>query len=201
MKTLVLDAMGVIYSVGDDVQDLLYPFIIEKGGTTDFSIVEKYYHLASLGKMSALEFWKVVGIPPQLEDEYLQRLKLTDGLIDFLKKVKSRGLEIWCLSNDLSEWSEKLRIRFGLDKYLRGFVISGDVGIRKPDPMIYQNLLNRLNVKANNVIFVDDRPKNLEPASALGFNTILFSPTNNNEVLSRTYLKAATFNDVLAFLD
>ena len=179
MKVLVLDAMGVIYAVGDDVRDLLYPFIVEKGGNKDFAIVQEYYHLASLGKMFAAEFWKAVGINPQLEDEYLQRLKLTDGLLDFLKNVKSRGIEIWCLSNDLSEWSKKLRIRFGLEKYFHSFVISGDVGIRKPDPMIYQNLLNRLNVKANDVIFVDDRTKNLEPASALGFNTILFSPTND----------------------
>ncbi len=200
MKVLVLDAMGVIYSVGDDVKDLLYPFIIEEGGTNDFAIVQKYYHLESLGQISALQFWDAVRVNPQLEDEYLQRIELTDGLLDFLKNVKSRGVEIWCLSNDLSEWSKKLRIRFGLNKYLCGSVISGDVGIRKPDPKIYKKLLEQLNVKANDVIFVDDRIKNLEPAAELGFTTIIFSPTDD-EVLSRTYFKAATFDDILAFLD
>src|SRR5271157_1173749 len=127
MKVLVLDAMGVIYPVGDDVRDLLYPFVLEKRGVSDFAVIENYYKLASLGKISAQEFWKDVGLYPQLENEYLQRFKLTPGLLDFLKKAESRGIEIWCLSNDLAEWSQKLRKRFGLEQYFRGFVISGDV--------------------------------------------------------------------------
>ena len=200
MKILVLDAMGVIYSVGDDVRDLLCPFTIEKGGTRDFAIVQENYQQASLGKISAAELWKAVGISPELEDEYLQRLELTEGLLDFLRDIKSRGLEIWCLSNDLSEWSAKLRIRFGLEKYFRGFVISGDIGIRKPDPLIYQNLLNRLNVKANHVIFVDDNPKNINAASRFGLTTILYSQTIDL-ALDEKHFKAATFNDIKQFLD
>ena len=197
---MVLDAMGVIYSVGDDVKDLLYPFIVDNGGTKDFAIVQEYYHLASLGKMSAADFWQAVGITPQLEDEYLQRFELTEGLIDFLRDIKSHGVEIWCLSNDLSEWSEKLKVRFGLKKYFDGFIISGDVGIRKPDLTIYRILLNRLIVKASDVIFVDDNPKNLDAASAIGFITVLFSPTNDT-ALNKKHLKAATFNEVMQFLD
>ena len=200
MKVLVLDAMGVIYSVGDDVKDLLYPFIVEKGRTRDFTIVQENYHLASLGKISAAEFWKTVEIAPKMENEYLQRFELTAGLLDFLKNIKSRGVEIWCLSNDLSEWSNKLRIRFGLEKYIRGFVISGDVGLRKPDPMIYRILLDRLNAKANDVIFIDDNPKNLDAASVIGFNTILFSPTVNT-ALNEKHFKAATVNDIMQFLE
>jgi HAD superfamily hydrolase (TIGR01509 family) len=200
MKVLVLDAMGVIYPVGDDVRDLLYPFVLEKHGVFDFAVIENYYKLASLGKISAQEFWKNVGLYPQLENEYLQRFRLTDGLIDFLKNAKSRGIEIWCLSNDLSEWSKKLRIRFGLEKYFRGFVISGDVGLRKPDPMIYQNLLNRLNVPAKDVLFVDDNPKNIVAAMELGIDSILFSPAGGKESNGK-YCCAAAFNDILPLLD
>lgn len=199
MKILVLDAMGVIYSSGDDVKELLYPFIIEKGGTKDFALVEQEYHLASLGKISAIEFWKTVGISSQLEDEYLQRFELTNGLINFLEKVKSRGIEIWCLSNDLSEWSKKLRVRFGLDQYFKGFVISGDVGVRKPDPFIYQQLINQAKAEANNMIFVDDRIKNLEPASTLGFTTVLFTYTL--EKADIRHLMVSTFMDILPLLD
>jgi putative hydrolase of the HAD superfamily len=199
MKVLVLDAVGVMYPVGDDVKDLLYPFILEKHGVVDFAVVDAYYKQASLGQISASVFWQAVGLTPWFEDEYLQRFKLADGLPEFLDKVKSQGLEIWCLSNDLSEWSQKLRNRFGLDKYFGGFVISGDIGIRKPDPMIYRNLLNRLNVSAEDVLFVDDRLKNLEPTSILGFTTILFSPVDAI-VKDERYLKAAALNDILAFL-
>jgi FMN phosphatase YigB (HAD superfamily) len=105
LKYLVLDAMGVIYSVGDDVKDLLCPFIEEKGGIRDVSRIESLYVSASLGSMSAFEFWEAVNLSPEVEDEYLRRHKLTDGLIGFLEEMKSRDYEVWCLSNDLSEWS------------------------------------------------------------------------------------------------
>lgn len=105
MNVLVLDAMGVIYSVGDDVIDLLCPFVLEKGGTKDISKIERLYHLASLGNISASEFWGAVDVDPGLEEEYLQSHRLSDGLIDFLEIINSRGYDVWCLSDDLPEWS------------------------------------------------------------------------------------------------
>ena len=39
LKVLVLDAMGVIYSIEDDVGELLHPFILEKGGIKDLKII------------------------------------------------------------------------------------------------------------------------------------------------------------------
>ena len=68
MKNLVLDAMGVIYSVGDDVRDLLLPYIKEKGGIQDFSKIWDIYHSASLGHMPSSELWKAVGLNPHSVD-------------------------------------------------------------------------------------------------------------------------------------
>jgi hypothetical protein len=46
-KIIVLDAMGVIYSVKDDVQDLLYPFIAEKSGCENTEEIRELYIAAS----------------------------------------------------------------------------------------------------------------------------------------------------------
>ena len=200
MKVLVLDAMGVIYPVGDDVHNLLCPFIAAKHGAGDYATVEKYYIQASLGEITARDLWQAVGINPQLEDEYLRRFELTGGLLDFLKKVKSRGIEIWCLSNDLAEWSQKLRIRFGLDRYFRGFIISGEVDLRKPDPMIFRLLLERSGAPVKQLLFVDDNPRNIVAAAALGIDSVLFSPAGANE-LSGKYRRVVTFDDILPLLD
>jgi putative hydrolase of the HAD superfamily len=149
--------------------------------------------------MTATEFWQAVGVAPNLEDEYLQRHKLTDGLIEFVEAVNSSGGEVWCLSNDLSEWSRKLRDRFNLERYLRCFVISGDVGLRKPDPKIFQYLIRRLHVDAGNAVFVDDNPKNLDSATELGFKTILFD-TNRENLSHSVYKSARNFNELLRYL-
>jgi len=180
-KVVILDAMGVMYSIGDDVKDLLCPFIAEKGGISDIDKITGFYMAASLGNMAAIEFWQSVGVAPNLEDEYLQRHKLTDGLVEFLEAINSRGGKVWCLSNDLSEWSRKLRDIFKLDRYLSGFVI------------------RRLDVTAGDVVFVDDNPKNLDAATELGLKTILFDTSEEN--LSHSGYKAVrNFNELLRCL-
>ncbi len=199
MRILVLDAMGVIYSVGNDDRDLLCPFVEEKGGTKDVSRIERLYHSTSLGNMSSAQFWEAVGLDPGLEDEYLQRYELTNGLTDFLEAVNSQGYEVWGLSNDISEWSKKLRARFGLDRYIRGFVISGDVGVRKPEQAIFNHLIGQLTVSPRDIVFVDDQRRNLDVAAALGINTILFLPAGH-DLTDEKHIVATSFVDVLCWL-
>lgn len=173
MNTLVLDAMGVIYESGDDVGELLVPFL-EKKGINDIKQIQELYHEASLGRLKSNEFWKAFNLGPEIEDEYLSLHGLTNGLQDFLIKATDRVSSIWCLSNDISEWSEKLRENFNIAGYFDGFVISGDVGIRKPDAGIYGRFLKESGCMAQECIFVDDREKNLDSAGILGFQTVLF---------------------------
>jgi len=199
LRILVLDAMGVIFSVGNDDRYLLCPFVEEKGGTKDVSKIEMLYHSTSLGNMSSAELWEAVGLDPGLEDEYLQRYELTDGLTDFLEAVNSQGYEVWCLSNDISEWSKKLRARFGLDKYVRGFVISGDVGVRKPEQAIFDHLTGQLAVSPRDAVFVDDQRRNLDVAAALGFSTILFVPAGR-DLTDEKHVVATSFADILCWL-
>lgn len=94
LKVLVLDAMGVIYSVRDDVGELLYPFILEKGGIKDLKRINTIYDAASIGEIQSNKLWKSVGLVSSMEDDYLKRYQLTYGLIDFLGIVKQRGYKI-----------------------------------------------------------------------------------------------------------
>ena len=179
VNVLILDGMGVIYSVSDDVRDLLCPFVAEKGGTLDAMKIGRLYREASLGHISAAEFWRGVDVDPRLEDAYLQRHQLTAGTIKFLDAVKLKGIVMWLLSNDVPQWSVKLRARFGLEPYFHGFVVSGDVGVRKPDTAIYKILMECVAAHPQDLLFVDDSRKNLDAAAALGLQTMLFSPAGD----------------------
>jgi hypothetical protein len=99
IQTVVLDAMGVIYSAGDDVKDLLCPFILEKGGIMDTERIKELYISASLGNITSSEFWKSAGIDHNLEDEYWERYTLTDGYMVPVKRrfgmVKKTADQIW----------------------------------------------------------------------------------------------------------
>jgi putative hydrolase of the HAD superfamily len=165
--------MGVIYRTGDDVAELLVPFV-QARKPVGRDEIERHYRAASVGGISSSDFWRNVGLEDSVEDEYLDGHGLTPGLLEFLQEVSGITASVWCLSNDVSEWSRKLRARLGITDRFSGFVISGDVGLRKPDRRIYERFITIAGVTPSEAVFVDDRPKNLLAAAQLGFRPVLF---------------------------
>ncbi len=172
MSCLVLDAMGVIFRSADDVAELLIPFVAENSTEHDEKAVQAAYLEASLGQIDADDFWVRLGIDPVLEDEFLARHSLRPGVIELLALARENKLPVWCLSNDLGRWSKKLRARLGVEPFLEGVVISGDVGVRKPDVQIYQMLLDACGYRVDQLLFVDDREKNVVTAREIGIPSI-----------------------------
>jgi putative hydrolase of the HAD superfamily len=175
LKWIIFDVMGVIFTVGDDTNDLLVPFIQESNPHISRETINAAYLRASLGQISSRQFWNEVGLHeyPQIEKAYLDsRLTLDPGFKSMAKRLQ-KHFHLGLLSNDVSEWSVYLRKRHRLD-FFPTVVISGDVGCRKPDPRIYQYFLNRAGAKAQECVFVDDRCKNLIAAKKLGMKTIRF---------------------------
>ncbi|WP_418219785.1 HAD-IA family hydrolase [Bradyrhizobium icense] len=88
--------------------------------------------------------------------------------IDFRRGLaaQSRFQLTCCLSNDVSEWSVKLRDRHGLNRWISHWFISGDLKSRKPNPEIYRALCAQLGISADRILFADDRVGNLEAARA-----------------------------------
>jgi HAD superfamily hydrolase (TIGR01509 family) len=175
LKWIIFDVMGVIFTVGDDTNDLLVPFIQESNPHISRETINAVYLRASLGQISSRQFWNEVGLYeyPQIEKTYLDsQLTLDRSFKSMAKRVKKR-FRLGLLSNDVSEWSVYLRKRHHLDCFAT-VVISGDVGFRKPDPQIYKCFLNSAAAKGRECVFVDDRCRNLIAAKKLGMKTIQF---------------------------
>ena len=171
-RVIVLDAMGVIYRAQDDVAELLVPFVEQQGSRAGASEVAALYEQASLGHVEADAFWRALGLDPRVEDHYLAGHGLNDGVSAFLELAHGSGIDVWCLSNDVSRWSIKLRERFGLDAFFVDFVVSGDIGHRKPSAEAYRCLLDRIGSIPE--LFVDDRPDNVSVARSLGIPSVCF---------------------------
>lgn len=62
--------------------------------------------------------------------------------------------------------------KYGLDEVIQFAVISGDVGLRKPDETIYELAMEQANACANQCLFIDDRESNLIPAKKLGMHIL-----------------------------
>lgn len=193
IHSIVLDAMGVIYKAGDDVAELLVPYVAAHGGA-DAPRVDAEYVRASRGEQTAAEFWRRVGLDEVHEDAFLAGHSVAPDLIPFLEWATRSGYHLACLSNDVSEWSAKLRRRFGLERYVQDWVISGDVKVRKPEPRIYAALIDRLCAPAGSLLLVDDRMRNLDAAKRAGLQTVLLGESSGEathpRVSSLTELRA-----------
>lgn len=106
------------------------------------------------------------------------------GSVVLLAELKSRRTPLYVLSNFPVDKYQLMRRRFSFLGWFDGVVISGEVGVCKPDAGIYQALLARYRLEAGACLFVDDRPANVAAARALGMAATLFrSPTDLRQAL------------------
>src|SRR5439155_5065923 len=79
----------------------------------------------------------------------------------------------------LSTWSAAMfplaRPRFDFLALFEGIVTSGEVGVNKPDPRIFEHLAERFAIEPAAALFIDDSSANVDAATALGFHAIRFS--------------------------
>jgi len=102
------------------------------------------------------------------------------GTVDILKEVlETKKYRVLALTNWSAETFPVAQDRFEFLKWFEGIVISGVEKCKKPEPEIYNILLNRYDLKAEESIFIDDNPKNINQANQMGIHGILFiSPEN-----------------------
>lgn len=94
--------------------------------------------------------------------------------IALLDELAARRVGLYALSNWNADTFEQTRARFPFLERFDGLVISGQVGVAKPDRRIYEHLLEGHGLAPEEVLFVDDRPENVEAGRALGISAHLF---------------------------
>ena len=98
-----------------------------------------------------------------------------DGTVEILAALRRRAVPVYALSNWSAETYPVAQRRFAFLEWFHGIVISGEVGLVKPDPAIYRVLLERHGLAAADAVYIDDVQRNVSAASALGFHGIHFT--------------------------
>lgn len=121
-----------------------------------------------------------------LHPEYAKEIALYDtnyhdmvgdaihGMTELLTELKTRGYHLYGLTN----WSYKVYAvmeRLPIFRLLEGTVISSEEHLIKPDPRIYQCLIDRYELQPSESIFVDDKQKNVDAAKACGMGGLVFT--------------------------
>jgi putative hydrolase of the HAD superfamily len=123
-------------------------------------------------------------IEPHLEDGfdltrlrtvYFERMKPSPTMIELVRELRGEGVRTALLTNNVREWEPLWRSKLPeIDELFEVVVDSAFVGVRKPDPAIYELTLERLGVGGRECVFVDDLELNCETARALGMLAVRF---------------------------
>jgi putative hydrolase of the HAD superfamily len=117
----------------------------------------------------------------ELHQVYFDHLEPNEQMIDFVRSLRiDRGLRSALLTNNVREWEAKWRSMLPeIDEIFEVIVDSAFVGMRKPDPRIYELTIERLGggVRAEDCVFIDDVDVNCAAARELGMAAVQFKST------------------------
>ena len=101
---------------------------------------------------------------------------LDQRLFDWFAGLRDRGLRTGILSNSGPGAREAERM-WGFEDVTDDIVYSHEVGLKKPDPAVFELTASRLGVQPAEVAFLDDVPANVDAARALGWHAVLHLET------------------------
>jgi len=124
-----------------------------------------------------------------IEAFYGRFLEMIDGIYEENLKIalnlKKKGKKIYILSNFPGDQFDNFMKQ---NKFLNEFddmIISGKVGLKKPDKKIYELAIKKFDCNPSKTLFIDDRPENTEAAQNLGINII----TLDDPIKLKDYIK------------
>lgn len=97
-----------------------------------------------------------------------------EGMAELVEELLSRSTPVYLLSNAGKFMSRGRGCIPHIERF-RGVMFSGDEGCVKPDPALYQRLMNRYHLHPEACFFVEDRADNLQTAQSLGWQTFPFT--------------------------
>ena len=111
---------------------------------------------------------------------YLERFPLSvsgpiPGTADVIGDLLSAGVPCFGLSNWAKENFNIARRANPVIDQLADVIVSGEVGLAKPDPEIFRYALDRFGLDAGSTVMIDDTQENLDSAAGVGLGTILFT--------------------------
>ncbi|HYE54051.1 MAG TPA: HAD family phosphatase [Chitinophagaceae bacterium] len=97
------------------------------------------------------------------------------GTVEILRHLKyETDCKLYALTNWSHETFPVALSRYDFLHWFDGRIVSGEEKTRKPFLKIYQLLIDRFGIDASRAVYIDDNPRNLEPAKQLGFHIIHF---------------------------
>ena len=97
-----------------------------------------------------------------------------EGTVEVLDELRGQGVRLFALTNWSAETFPVALERFEFLGWFEAVVVSGEIGLVKPDPRIFRHLADLHRLEPASTVFIDDSPTNVESARSLGFAGLEF---------------------------
>jgi HAD superfamily hydrolase (TIGR01509 family) len=185
IKGIVFDFFGVLSSgVGGPWFNANIPSL------TEAEYRKQFLDPWDLGTTSVPETWRVLGeitgkSPNQVEKEWVSFAHIDTRMIERYMELEKHYKVGVCTNVGGPFFREVLKVN-SLENTFSTLVVSSEVGLVKPQPEIYALMLKKLELQANEVVFIDDTLSNVTAANALHMHGIHFTSLERmNEELEK----------------
>jgi putative hydrolase of the HAD superfamily len=98
---------------------------------------------------------------------------INEPVVQLARDLKAAGVRLGVLTNNVAEFCDRWRAMLPFDELFDDVVDSHEVGVRKPNPTIYQLALARLGAEAGRTAFLDDVASNVTAAEGVGMRGVV----------------------------
>jgi len=193
IKYIIFD-WGEVCTHGHLLRD--FSFNLSKQTNTDKEKLEKIFreleYPYETGKISPNQFWKEFKSRTELEISvseiqkiFLDSYSINNEMLNYLLELKKK-YKLVLFSNNYEDLFTHIKKVYKLDKYFDYTFSSSDIKFKKPEKKSYKHVLGKIKAKPNEVLFVDNKEKNIIVAKQLGLKTIMFKDINQlKEILEK----------------
>lgn len=178
-KAVIFDCYGVLYVDSHLSLAQRYPELSQEirdlGRQSDHGWIDKEAYLTGLSRVTGES-------TIFLEDFINSEHRLNQELVERITQLKP-AYKIGMLSNVGRGWLEDFFTKYDIKSLFDAVVLSGEEGVTKPSPEIYQICADRLGVDTADCVMIDDIADNISGADAAGMKGILFE--NNTDCLAK----------------
>ena len=192
IKAIFFDLCGVIITLGDKefCDELSKRINIKSKKILD--VFYKYLGENETGKITEEEFYKKMydELEVSFDSEETKNIRTSfrievPRMREFVTKLKKTYL-VGYISNDAKEMARRCDQKFKLNELFNTGFLAYQVGARKDSLKLFLSILEQVNLRPQECVFLDDKEKNLIEARKLGFKTIVFKNKDQlvNELVS-----------------
>jgi HAD superfamily hydrolase (TIGR01509 family) len=177
IRAILFDCFGVLYV---DVRRGYYDQFPEHADElhdlnqqADHGFIDKQTYIASVAALTGMQ-------EVSIDQAITSKLALNQPLVDYIRHTLKPQFQIGLVSNIGHEWIDDYFDKKQRSELFDMVIVSGDEGVTKPNPLIFERAAYRLNLPPEECVMIDDRPENCAGAEAVGMKSILF--TSNDEL-------------------